>query len=137
MYSFGQEVFVILNSVFAAVKAPEHVCYTKQKTKRKCFLFSYSGIAYVIINRSYSIWKDGMQSSFLRRYLMQNLVAASNWHDKRVTASGWHSSHSSCHWKHNALQCACLFFRHCCAKPVPGMCNGAVACRLLLFVVPP
>lgn len=98
---------VILNSVFAAVKAPENVCYTKEKTKRKCFLFSYPGIAYVIVNCSSSIWKDGMQSSFLRRYLMQNPVAASNWHDKRVTARGWHSSHPSCHWKHNALQCAC------------------------------
>lgn len=98
---------VILSPVFAAVKAPENVCYTKGKTKRKCFLFSYPGIAYVIMNCSSSIWKDGMQSSFLRRYLMQNLVAASNWHDKRVTARGWHSSHPSCHWKHNALQCAC------------------------------
>lgn len=129
LHSSGLEVL--------SIKAPEHVCNAKQKTKRKCFLFSrHSSIAYVRMNHSSSIWKDEMQSSFLRRYLTYILIAASNWHDKRVTASGWHSSHPSCHWKHNAFA-MCLFFRRRHAEPVPGTCNRAVACLLLLFVVPP
>lgn len=73
-----------------------------------------------------------MQRSFLRRYLTYILIAASNWHDKRVTASGWHFSHPSCHWKHNAFA-TCLFFRHKCAEPVLGTRKQS-SCMLFTFV---
>lgn len=76
-----------------------------------------------------------MQSSFLRRYLKYILIAASNWHDKRVIASGWHFSHPSCHWKHNALAIACSSGT-CVQSQSLGHANRAVACCLLLFVAP-
>ena len=115
------------------IKAPEHVCNAKQKTKRKCFLFSHrSSIACVCMNHSSSIWKDEMQSSVLRSYLTYILIAASNWHDKRVTASGWHFSHPSCHWKHNTFA-VCLFFRHQYAEPVLGTCKQS-SCVLFASV---
>lgn len=88
------------------------------------------------MNHSSSIWKDEMQSSFLRRYLKYILIAASNWHDKRFIASGWHFSHPSCHWKHNAFA-MCLFFSTSVQSQSLGHANGAVASCSLLFVAPP
>lgn len=112
---------------------PLSMSVTQNRKQRKCFLFSrHSSIAYVRMNHSSSIWKDEMQSSFLRRYLTYIFIAASNWHDKRVTASGWHFSHPSCHWKHNAFA-MCLFFRHQRAEPVLGTCKQS-SCMLFAFV---
>lgn len=67
---------------------------------------------------------------------MYVLIAAGNWHDKRVTASGWHFSHPPRHWKHNAFA-MCLFFGHQRAEPVLGTCRRSSCMWFDLFVAPP
>lgn len=115
-HSLGHKVSS--SSIFAVIKAPEHVCNRKQKEN----VFSWA-IIYPCLcaYESFFLHLDGWDAElfffFVRRYLTCILRTDSNWHDKRVTASGWHSSHPSCHWKRNAFA-MCLFLRHQCAEPV-------------------